>query len=169
MTAPHLRAGTVDRQHAVDRLTRHFTDGRLDAAEFDERVGKAYAAVHLDELPALFTDLPEDEQSRGRRPAQGWSVPDRPYSGAGSDPWPGMSGPFQGRFERTGQQGPPFRRPPRILLVVMLALALMFSIGALTHGFFPFPLIWIALGVFIFSRSHRRRRWTAAGQQRGGR
>ena len=39
---PRMRAGTNDRQAAVDRLTAHFADGRLDAAEFDQRVATAY-------------------------------------------------------------------------------------------------------------------------------
>ena len=46
-----MRAGTADRQAAVDGLTRHFTEGRLNPNEFDERVGTAYAAIYLDELP----------------------------------------------------------------------------------------------------------------------
>ena len=36
MTEPaRIRAGTTDRQAAVDQLSTHFADGRLDAAEFD--------------------------------------------------------------------------------------------------------------------------------------
>jgi len=71
MTAPRMRAGNTDRQGAVDGLTRHFTDGRLDAGEFDERVGMANAATHLDELPALFADLPEDPPRRGHESGVG--------------------------------------------------------------------------------------------------
>lgn len=68
MTEPRMRAGNTDRQAAVDRLTRRFTESRLDAGEFDERVGKAYAATHLDKLPPLFADLPEDQPRRGSGP-----------------------------------------------------------------------------------------------------
>jgi len=165
VTAPHLRAGTADRQRAVDRLTQHFADGRLDAAEFDERVGKAYAAVHLDELPVLFEDLPEDEPRRGPRPDAGWGSAARPYGP------PGRPGQWSGTA-RSSQLGPPFqrrfRRPPAVFLILLVVLALMFAIGAISHGFFPFPLIWVALGIFLFSRCHRRRRW-AEEQNHAGR
>jgi hypothetical protein len=165
MTSPHLRAGTADRQRAVDRLTQHFTDGRLDAGEFDERVGKAYAAVHLDELPALFVDLPEDEPRRGPWSDADWGAGARPYGPPGP-PWSGPArSPLQGpRFQRA-----PFRRPPPVFLILLVVLALMFAFGALSHGFFPFPLIWIALAVFFFSRGHRRRRWAEANDHRGRR
>jgi hypothetical protein len=166
MTAPQLRAGNSDRQRAVDKLTQHFTDGRLDAGEFDERVGKAYAAVHLDELPALFADLPEDEPRRGMRSDAGWGSAPHPYGTTGqAGPW---SGPGRPSFQGAPFQPPPFRRPPRVLLILLVVLALMFALGAITHGF-PFPLIWIALAVFFFSRGHRRRRWAAEHYQRGRR
>ena len=60
MTAPRIRAGDTDRQRSVERLARHYTEGRLDSFEYDQRVQKAYASVYLDELPALFTDLPPE-------------------------------------------------------------------------------------------------------------
>jgi hypothetical protein len=161
MTAPHVRAGNTDRQRAVDRLTQHFTDGRLDAGEFDERVGKAYAAVHIDELPALFVDLPEDEPRPGRSAAAGWGSGGRPYGPAvGPGPW---SGTGRSSWQGPPFQGPPFRRPPRVFLILLVVLAAMFALGAIGHGFFPFPLIWVALGVFLFSRGHRRRRWAENG------
>jgi len=76
MTTPRMRAGTADRQAAVDGLTRHFTEGRLNPNEFDERVGTASAAIYLDELPELFADLPEAQPHRGT--ASGLLRPD-PY------------------------------------------------------------------------------------------
>ena len=50
-------------------------------------------------------------------------------------------------------------------------LTLLFSIGAVTHGFFPFPLIWIALVLFWVARcgvpkSQEDRRGTRADKQR---
>ncbi len=55
---PRMRAGDRDRQRVVELLGRHLGEGRLTVEEFDERVVKAHAAVHLDELPALTADLP---------------------------------------------------------------------------------------------------------------
>jgi hypothetical protein len=60
MTADRSRSGNADRQQSVDRLARHFTDGRLDSGEYDDRVRRAYASVYLDELPPLFSDLPAE-------------------------------------------------------------------------------------------------------------
>ncbi len=57
---PRMRAGDKDRQRVVEQLGKHFGEGRLTVEEFDERVVRAHAAVHLDELPALTVDLPRD-------------------------------------------------------------------------------------------------------------
>ena len=43
----------------ADRLAEHFADGRLDQAEFDERVGRAMSAKTRADLSGLFDDLPE--------------------------------------------------------------------------------------------------------------
>jgi hypothetical protein len=42
-------------------------------------------------------------------------------------------------------------------------LALLFTLGAVTHGFFPFPLLWIAVVALFLSRGRRRRRWSDEG------
>ncbi len=142
MTTPRMRAGTTDRQDAVDRLSRHFAEGRLDTTEFDDRIGKAYAATYLDELPELLADLPEARRDLA-------ATSDRPASGGGR--W----GPVH-QGGRPEAWGPPFQRPPRWLGVAVL-IALLFTVGALTHGLFLFPLIWLA---FAFSAGHRRRQWS---------
>ena len=66
---PRMRAGDKDRQGVVEQLGKHFAEGRLTVAEFDERVIKAHAAVHLDELPGLMADLPRAPEPR-QRPAR---------------------------------------------------------------------------------------------------
>jgi len=142
-----MRAGTSDRQAAVDGLTRHFTEGRLDPTEFDERVGKAYAATYLDELPTLFADLPE--ASRGRGPGAGVA---RPQSD-GFAPFPpaGRPGTWSGPAR-------PYHRPPRILVLlpVIVVIAMLFSMTAMTHGFFLFPVVWIAMALLFAGGRHRR-------------
>ena len=69
---PRMRAGYADRTHAVERLGRHLGDGRLTVEEFDERVTQAHAAVYLDQLPPLFTDLPPEpaQAPAARRPSR---------------------------------------------------------------------------------------------------
>jgi hypothetical protein len=54
----HLRVSDAERQEAADRLAGHFGAGRLDQAEFDERVGRAMAAKTQADLAGLFDDLP---------------------------------------------------------------------------------------------------------------
>lgn len=41
-----------------DLLSRHYADGRLDTAEFEERVGRAMAAKTRGDLAGLLEDLP---------------------------------------------------------------------------------------------------------------
>ena len=55
----HMRVSDAERQAVADRLAEHFTSGRLDQAEFDERVGRAMSAKTRADLNGLFEDLPE--------------------------------------------------------------------------------------------------------------
>src|SRR5438270_6635035 len=55
----HLRVSDAERRAVADRLAEHFSDGRLDQAEFDERVGQAMNAKTRGDLRGLFDDLPE--------------------------------------------------------------------------------------------------------------
>ena len=55
----HLRVSDAERRAVADRLAEHFSDGRLDQAEFDERVGQAMSAKTRGDLRGLFDDLPE--------------------------------------------------------------------------------------------------------------
>jgi len=55
----HLRVSDAERQSVTDRLSEHFAAGRLDQAEFDERVGQAMNAKTRGDLSGLFADLPD--------------------------------------------------------------------------------------------------------------
>ena len=55
----HMRVSDAERQAVADRLAEHFGSGRLDQAEFDERVGRAMSAKTRADLNGLFDDLPE--------------------------------------------------------------------------------------------------------------
>ena len=66
----HLRVSDADRQAVADRLAEHFADGRLDQAEFDDRVGRAMSAKTRADLSGLFSDLPETGAP---------AVPDHPH------------------------------------------------------------------------------------------
>lgn len=56
--ASTLRASDRDREQIASRLADHLAVGRLGLAEFEDRVGAAYAAVTIGELDRLVTDLP---------------------------------------------------------------------------------------------------------------
>lgn len=55
----HMRVSDAERQAVADRLAEHFSAGRLDQAEFDERVGRAMSATTRGDLDGLFDDLPD--------------------------------------------------------------------------------------------------------------
>ena len=53
-----MRVSDRDRQAAADRLRLAHDEGRLDFAEYDDRLAAAYRAVHFADLEPLFADLP---------------------------------------------------------------------------------------------------------------
>ena len=55
----HLRVSDAERQAVSGQLAEHFAAGRLDQAEFDDRVGRAMGAKTRGDLSGLFSDLPE--------------------------------------------------------------------------------------------------------------
>jgi hypothetical protein len=59
-SSQQMRVSDAERQAVVDQLAEHFADGRLDHAEFDERVGRAMSAKTREDLTGLFTDLPDN-------------------------------------------------------------------------------------------------------------
>jgi hypothetical protein len=72
---PDLRASDAERERIADRLRKSHAEGRLDLAEFQERLEQCYAAKTLGELSQLVRDLP-------RQPEQ-----DDPPSFAWLRPW----------------------------------------------------------------------------------
>jgi DUF1707 SHOCT-like domain len=64
-----LRASDAERAEVADLLKKHFMDGRLDQAEFDERLGVALSAKTRGELTALLDDLPRIAANRPVRPS----------------------------------------------------------------------------------------------------
>ena len=56
--SPTMRAASADRERAVDVLKAGFAEGRLTQDEYNERMGRAYAARTYAELMALTADLP---------------------------------------------------------------------------------------------------------------
>jgi hypothetical protein len=63
-----IRIGTAEREQAVKALGEHFAQGRLEPAEFEERMTAAYAARTASELDRLFDDLPSAHRATGQHP-----------------------------------------------------------------------------------------------------
>ena len=59
MSKGTLRVGDAERDQAAQALGEHFASGRLDRAEYDERLELAFAARTFSDLTALFRDLPQ--------------------------------------------------------------------------------------------------------------
>lgn len=55
---PELRIGDREREQAVAQLGTAFGEGRLELAEYDERVASAYSAKTASDLLDLTADLP---------------------------------------------------------------------------------------------------------------
>ncbi len=62
---PGLRVSDAERAEVADRLASHYSDGRLDDAEFDERLDRAMRAKTRAELSWLLADLPADRPAVG--------------------------------------------------------------------------------------------------------
>ena len=56
-SSPVLRASDADRNRVIELLRAAVADGRLDQAEFDERVDAALVARTIDALAPLTADL----------------------------------------------------------------------------------------------------------------
>src|ERR1035438_3219313 len=59
--SPGLRVSDADRADVADRLSKHYGDGRLDQAEFNERLDRAMSATTRSDLSGLLADLPGTE------------------------------------------------------------------------------------------------------------
>lgn len=59
----NLRVSDAERAKVGDELSRHYADGRLDEAEFNERLGKAMSAKTRGDLAGLLSDLPQGDPS----------------------------------------------------------------------------------------------------------
>jgi len=101
---PKLRASDADRDRVASLLREHHAAGRLDAAEFHERLDKALEAKTLGELDELMADLPSIDLYRlpdaslprgpagsSRLPADAANLARRPSAGlpvpAGAAAW----------------------------------------------------------------------------------
>ena len=134
----NIRVSDAERAEVTDLLARHYSDGRLDKQEFDERVARAMSARTRADLAGLFGDLPDLEPPAGE---------------AGEGPRVGAPARPYGMSRRGGRAHP-------ILALVAILVVASFAWHVLAHIFF-FPGIAIALlvmAVLFANRSARRAR-----------
>lgn len=83
------RIGDAEREAAVEELTEHFVAGRLDQAEFDQRMDAAMRARTAADLVPLFADLPQrtDASSLPALEAAHAAADASGEAGAGVWPW----------------------------------------------------------------------------------
>jgi hypothetical protein len=147
---PALRVSDADRAEVTDRLGRHYADGRLDQAEFDERVSRAMGAKTVGDFQGLFDDLPGLPGDVANGSADG--------AARGSRRAPGTPPPFGNRAAH-GPRG--LRRGPvrTLLLVALIIIAVNVTWHALG---WLIPLAWVALIAVIIVAVARRARRSAS-------
>src|SRR5437879_4860532 len=70
----HLRAADADRERTAERLRTAHAEGRLDLAEFQQRLERCYEAKTFGELGELVGDLPRADAPNRER-GFGWLRP----------------------------------------------------------------------------------------------
>jgi uncharacterized membrane protein YccC len=58
-----MRVSDAERNEVAEALSKHYGDGRLDAAEFQERLDQAMSAKTRADLSGLLSDLPPTAQA----------------------------------------------------------------------------------------------------------
>ncbi|MEV0106165.1 DUF1707 domain-containing protein [Nocardia sp. NPDC050799] len=62
------RASDAERDRIVRELSRHLGDGRIDLAEYDQRVAQVYRTTTRAELTDVLADLPTPAPARAAAP-----------------------------------------------------------------------------------------------------
>lgn len=129
-----MRVSDAERAEVADRLSHHFADGRLDEAEFNERVDRAMKAKTQADFTGLFDDLPGGDA----------------FASSPAAPKPAVTPP--------PANWPARRRLRHPVLTVVLVVIL---VSALAHAavpwfFFGGPWLLIGLIAFLILRRHDR-------------
>jgi hypothetical protein len=132
--AAGLRIGDAERAAAADRLAWHFSHGRLDQAELDDRLGRAIRASTASELTALLADLPADE----------------PVPGAAGTGQPRLAGPARPRASR--RPGLAF-----VVLTVCIVAGAALLLRAVTHSIAALAVILLLAVLWLRRRRVRDR------------
>lgn len=145
-SADAMRASDGDRERVVQALQEQVGEGRLTLAEFEERSGEAYEAKTVGELRKLTDDLPVDPLA----PHLGLAPWQQPFPLSDMPQWARRPYPNQ-RSLPPAKAGPAYG----VAVALLVMLAVVGGIVAVTTGFFFFPLPLLFL-ILIMSRPGRR-------------
>lgn len=143
------RASDAERTEVADRLSKHYSDGRLDQVEFNERLDRAMNAKTRSDFHGLFADLPdyadqaEDVSQKGQK---------------GQKAQFGPAGPASGFPMRTGPRGPNRSVLSQLLFIALVVVAVVILAHALTHAILPWLLL-AGLAFVLLRIDRNRRRW----------
>lgn len=141
----NIRVSDAERAAVAERLGAHYSDGRLDKEEFDERVARAMSAKTRADLNGLFDDLPDDHPAGGTGPAAG--------RGAAG----GVSGPAGHRQVGCWHRGG--LRPVAGIVLAILAASILWH-AAWNFFFVPWFLVMVVIAAVLFAnRGPRRSRY----------
>jgi hypothetical protein len=73
---PNLRAADADRERVAEHLRKSHAEGRLDLAEFQQRLEGCFKATTVRELDELVRDLPRQDEQAEQRSLR-WLLPGR--------------------------------------------------------------------------------------------
>jgi hypothetical protein len=120
-TDQHIRVSDAERTEVADHLAAHFGAGRLNRAEFDERVAQAMNATTRGDLRGLFDDLPEPG------PAETPGMPVRAQRGSVLASRPAVQ--------------------PLVLVLVVVVITAAGTAGEAVFGHVPGIKTWLTVGV----------------------
>jgi hypothetical protein len=127
---PGMRISDAERAEVADRLSQHYSDGRLDQEEFSKRMDQAMNATTQADLHGLFADLPGE---------------DVPAAAAGQQA-SGRARPGTPAQRRVGH----YNRFVAIALVAVVAAFAVHALGWLV------PWVLVAAVVYFWLRRTRR-------------
>jgi ferric-dicitrate binding protein FerR (iron transport regulator) len=123
-----MRISDAERTEAADLLSKHYGDGRLDEAEFNQRLDQSMRAKTYADLSGLFDDLPRTEAEAAE---------------------PGKA-PAPRRHERHGAGG--------LFFLIAIVVAAAVVAGHIVWWFSTAWLWLAVIGVVFFLLESRRRR-----------
>jgi len=153
-----MRVGDAERAEIADLLAKHFSDGRLDEAEFSERLDRAMRAKTMADLAGLLSDLPGGEPGS---PQQGGRRHQRKMLKVQLE-----RERLQLKDERRAHRRATRELRWRTLGWMPLLLAVVVAAAIIVHTLAHSIATWLVIGLIAFLWLHRRTAGAEHSQQR---